>query len=343
MKRKSLLFTFALSLMMAGTLMMSCTKTGPEGIAGKDGEDGADAATTCMTCHDFSDDLLAKMHQYQNSAHASAANVNRSNEGCAQCHTSQGFRTMVETGEIAAVTNPVAVNCRTCHQIHETYTPADYALRGTDAFTMELTDHTYDFGSSNQCAKCHQGRETTPFPTAGAEPVNITNMRWGPHYSTQANMFAGVGAIEIAGPLPYSNSAHTTVVEDGCVSCHMGIASGITSGGHQMNITVGTSRNLNGCVDCHTDQAVIVATLNENKAEIEGLTAELKGLLVEQGLLNETTGYIPVPQVLTQDQLSYILNYKLVYYDHSAGAHNYRYTRAILTNTIAAINAKNSI
>ncbi len=349
MKRQISLLTLATSafLVLSFVTFSSCTKTGPEGPPGKDGEDGLNADASCVTCHDFSDDLLTKVHQFANSAHGSGANVDRSNEGCAQCHTSQGFRLMVDSGMIAAVSSPAIINCRTCHKIHETYTPADYALRGSGAIAMVMGGPAaeYNYGTSNVCANCHQGRTVTPYPVAGGDPVSITNKRYGPHYGPQSNMFIGKGGYEIDGPMPYSNSPHTLAVTNGCVTCHMdGNPVGLQAGGHQMNITYnGTSKLLTGCTvsGCHTDAAVVKSMFDENRAEIAALELELETALKDMGLL-DADGYVAVPATLTQDQLGIILNLKLVHYDHSYGAHNYRYTKALLVNSLAAL-AKSSV
>ncbi|GAB1402982.1 hypothetical protein MASR1M74_01600 [Lentimicrobium sp.] len=105
MKMKSVFLSIAsIILMVTGSVLISsCTKEGPEGPAGKDGLDGEDATATCVKCHDFTDELLTKNFQYANSTHASGHNIDRNTEGCSQCHTSQGFRMLVDSGVMAAI------------------------------------------------------------------------------------------------------------------------------------------------------------------------------------------------------------------------------------------------
>lgn len=348
MKMKSVFFSIAsvVLLISSSVLVSSCTKEGPAGMAGsagKDGIDGEDATATCVKCHDFSDDLLTKNFQYGNSLHASGANLNHNTEGCAQCHTSQGFRMMIDSGVIAAAPTPAPINCRTCHKIHETYTPADYALRTMAPVTMIMGGPaaTYDYSTSNLCANCHQGRKVTPFPVLGGEPVTLTaaNARFGPHHATQANMLMGKGAYEIPGSLPYSNSAHTNVVTKGCVTCHMsGNPNGIVAGGHQMALSSTGTTLLSGCTvsGCHTDAAAIKSIFTENRNEIIGLYAQLEQQIKDLGWINSSTGLV-VPGTYTQDQLGIILNTKFVEADYSNGTHNYRYTRALLKNSLEAL------
>lgn len=352
-KSLSLILSTLVLMVMSSILISSCTKEGPAGPAGQDGIDGDNANATCITCHDFSDDLLTKSYQYAKSVHASGAHLNHNAEGCAQCHTSQGFRMKVDSGVIVGIASPAPINCRTCHKIHETYTTADYRLRTSTAVEMIMGGPaaSYDYGSSNICAECHQGRTVKPFPVAGGEPVTLTaaNARFGPHHATQANMLMGKGAYEIAGSIPYSNSPHTTAVTSGCVTCHMqGDPMGLNAGGHQMGLTYDSygspAKLLSGCTvsGCHTNAAAVKSMFDENRAEIVGLYAQLEEQLKTLGWINASSGLV-VPGTYTQDQLGIILNQKYIEADYSNGAHNYRYTKALLVNSLEALAAKKGV
>lgn len=342
MRRK---FTFVVLssfffLLLGSMIITSCTKEGPAGPPGADGEDGANAAETCTACHDFSENLLAKVDQYDHSVHASGANINRNYENCSQCHTSQGFRTFLEDGSMSNVAEPTAINCRTCHPIHETYTMADYSVRTSDPVALLLNDAEYDYENSNLCVNCHQARPVNPYPAVGGGDITITNARWGPHYSTQSNMFAGMGkgAIELPGSETYRNSTHANAIDDGCITCHMSTPYGYKAGGHQMNVKYGEdSYNLSACSDCHSDMTSTTANLTDHRTEIQGLLEDLKTLIEDQGLMNPN-GMFTTPITLTATQAGAVLNYKLVYYDRSYGAHNYPYTKALLVNSIEALN-----
>jgi hypothetical protein len=54
--------------------------------------------------------------------------------------------------------NPTHQDCRTCHQIHTTYTGADWALETDAPVVMVTSGATFDGGSGNLCANCHQAR-----------------------------------------------------------------------------------------------------------------------------------------------------------------------------------------
>jgi hypothetical protein len=335
-----LVMTIAMALLAGSFLTSGCTKEGPEGKPGLDGLDGKDGAESCSSCHNFSEFLLAKISQYSNSKHASGTNTDRNGASCSQCHTSMGFRNYIADGSTGVIDNPTPINCRTCHPIHESYTSEDYGLRTMAAVNLTVGEHVYDKGNSNLCANCHQARSVSPYPVAGGEDLTITNARYGPHYGPQSNMLAGKGPFPIPGSMPYINSAHTNLVDKGCVTCHMSPATGIWGGGHQMNVkyTTGsgsTAYQYTGCLasGCHTSTAEVTALIDPNRAEISGLMTQLKDRLQSKGLLN-TQELVPVPLTMTQMEAAAIMNYKFIYGDHSYGAHNYRYTKALLVNTL---------
>jgi hypothetical protein len=326
-------------LLATSIFTVSCTKEGPPGPPGADGQD---ATETCMTCHNFSETIVTAFSQYANSIHASGNNVNQTGANCSRCHTSQGFRNFLADGEMAAVTNPAMINCRTCHKIHETNTEADWELRTMEAVALVVGGASYDYGNSNLCANCHQARSVTPYPVPGGDDITITNARYGPHYGPQANMLAGSGPFEVPGSMPYQNSKHTDMIPDGCITCHMSPAVGLSAGGHQMNLSYTTSAgatayNYSGCTTCHTDAAALSSSMAQNRAEISALKYQLRDLLQEKGLLNAAE-LIPVPLTMTQVEAGAIMNYKFVYGDNSDGAHNYLYTKALLVNTLESPN-----
>ncbi|MBZ0243941.1 MAG: hypothetical protein K8F24_12040, partial [Bacteroidales bacterium] len=203
MKIQKLTLAMAI-LFMASLSFVSCTKEGPAGIPGKNGEDGIngqDGTAGCITCHDNSQTLFAKTSQWESSIHATGGNFVRNTGDCATCHTSQGFLGFHDgsydpNADGAAVSNPNPPNCYTCHNVHETYTEADWTLTVSGPVTMHNTTQTPDFGAGSLCASCHQGREVTPFPVEGGDDITITGIRYGVHYGTQANVLKGTGLFE---------------------------------------------------------------------------------------------------------------------------------------------------
>ena len=159
-----------------------------------------------------------------------------------------------------------------------------------------------DGGKSNLCVKCHQPR---PFSNAltgnvldydalktatglayDGNPSGTTNIikpayRSHVHYGAIGAVYAGMGGVEFAGTLPYTNSAHTQAAS--CSDCHMGTMAG-RSGGH----TFSAVGKFDGCnaTGCHT--TAITAT-NTNlwlnpRNEIKGLLATLATKLSINGV-----------------------------------------------------------
>ncbi|MBN2805952.1 MAG: cytochrome c3 family protein [Prolixibacteraceae bacterium] len=334
---------FAVMILLSSFLFTGCTKEGPQGLPGLDGEDGKDGAQTCSECHNMSEFLVARIEQYNHSTHATGANTNRSTAGCARCHTSMGFRNFIIDSTDVNVDNPTPINCRTCHPIHETFTSDDFALRTTDSITL-MNGDIYNYGQSNLCVNCHQARPISPYPDlSSSEKVTISSIHYGPHHAPQANMFMSTGPVEIKGSMPYLNSAHTKMVYNGCVTCHMSPATGVLGGGHQMGVkytTVSGSEayQYTGCftADCHGTVSEINGMIVPNRAEITALIEELNSKLMAKGFFDDH-GHLIAPLTLTQKEAAVILNYLFVVEDKSFGAHNFRYTKALLTNSIEAL------
>lgn len=360
--KKNYLFLSMLvtGLMIFAIAISSCTKEGPAGAPGKDGEDGIDGqdgTATCIECHDNSQDIFAKVNQWEASTHATGGNFERNGTSCAPCHTSQGFLERMAAGTMetgAAISNPNPPNCYTCHNIHDTYTTDDWALTYTDP--VELWNSgagaraTIDLGTGNLCGNCHQSRVVDPFPVDG-QNYEITNRRYGPHHGPVANMIAGMGGYEYPGQ-SYGNSMHTNLVTNSCTTCHMAEAYGTQSGGHQMGASYeyhgSVELNVAGCTECHPDEDGLITLVEETQEEINGLLADLKTAMMNGGILTEDDYVMGAdgenyasssnPANLTADQLGAIVNYQTVREDRSAGVHNYLYAKALLQTSIDALS-----
>jgi hypothetical protein len=342
-------------LLFAGFFaLMSCE--GPKGAdgaigpQGPQGPAGPSGAEQCGVCHNNTTDLVAKQVQWASSRHATGLNFERSTKDCAPCHTSQGFIEVVETGALttaADVQNPVGQNCRTCHTIHTKYDASDWALRKTDATKLQLTGTTADFKRGNVCAQCHQARTATLPDPATQETFEVTNVRWGPHHSTAANILAKSGAIEMAGSVEYKDTKHLQFVSKGCVSCHMANAYGAQAGGHSMWMSYdyhgSEVDNVAACTGCHDG----LKKFDDKNQIITNTTAkltELRNLLASKNILDTTASYgVYSSDILKKGTYPSKLaaaawNYLLVASDGSRGVHNPGYIKAILQNSIEAAN-----
>ncbi len=333
-------FTFIAAILF---VFISCTKEGPQGPPGKDGEDGIngqDGTASCIQCHDNSQVWEAKVLQWSASVHATGGNFERNDAECAACHTSQGFLQRMANGTHEAdgkVLNPNPPNCYTCHNIHSTYTPADYSFTYADPLNLWINDQPVDFGKGNLCANCHQPRIPDPLPVVGGGDFTITSPYWGAHHGPQAAILGGTGGYEVGSG--YSNSNHTTAVTDGCVVCHMAEAYGDQAGGHTMKMHYeyhGKEKlNTAGCVACHPNADGLAALIEITQDDINNLLGNLKGILLDQGLIDSTDRVIP--GTMTADQAGAVMNYNMVREDGSEGIHNHKYAKALLENSIESL------
>ena len=353
------LFLAKLSMLLMVMVLIAagCTKEGPQGPAGADGTNGTngidgtngtDGTAGCIECHDNSQGLEAKVLQWEGSYHATGGAYYENTTSCAPCHTSQGFLERMAAGTqttAATIQDPLPPNCYTCHDIHNTYTTEDLGLTYSAPVAYWMNPYEVaapDFGSGNLCSNCHQSRISTPFPAVGsADNYTITSFRYGPHHGPMSNMLGGFGGYRVPGSLTYTNSPHTSV-PDGCVTCHMGTYNAEEMvGGHNMGANIADN-----CLACHPDG--IETETEEMQAEIEGLLAQLATELANDGILNAETGYLAGdnggnasstnPANLTANELGAFYNYKFVEEDKSGGVHNYKYAKALLTNSIEALS-----
>jgi nitrate/TMAO reductase-like tetraheme cytochrome c subunit len=337
-------------LMIASMSFMSCTKEGPAGLPGKDGKDGKDGengingldgTATCAVCHDNSQVNFAVTRHWEKSQHAMGNTYLRNSASCAGCHTSQGFREIILTGEdntAATIANPNPPNCYTCHNVHGEYNINDWALATTAPVTLRITGDAIDLGKGNLCANCHQPRQPGPMPEVDGADVTITNFRFGPHYGAQAVIASGKGGFEIG--TGYTNSAHVNMVENSCVTCHLVENAGENAGGHMMNLSYGDPENpsvlTTACTACHTNPETLETLMTNVKTELADLLAELNAKLKEKGIMNEAN--YAVEGTWPANYAGALINHNLVKYDHSNGVHNYPYAKKLLENSIAALD-----
>jgi len=330
MHRKLLLT--GLALLGAGLILAACAgqagPSGPAGPAGPAGPPGEVVAAdlSCTECHNDTTLIVSKEAQFrENSVHGTGESfVRGEGTNCAGCHGTEGAQARIAAGlpphdpSVEGVVNVSPFDCRTCHQIHTTYTRADFALTGDgQPAPMEMTGGTYDGGLGNLCANCHQIRNELPVAADGNIDLG-TDTRFGTHYGVEAQMLLGVGGLGVEG----SPSPHYQIVEDTCVACHMG---------EERNHTY--LPDVERCQACHTDLEDF--DFNSVQTEIEGMLAEVHELLIASGIMNEEGRSIP--GVYPEEIAMAMWNYKLVEYDQSMGVHNSDYARALLTQALEAL------
>ena len=289
---------------------------------------------TCFNCHsDENTALVAAQLQWEHSVHGSSANTNRSSTPCNGCHTSEGFKSRIETGTVPAlVENPTAIHCFTCHAPH---TNGDFRLRVQTAQQL-ANGFSFDVGSANLCVSCHHARENVnTYVHTESGTTNIPNNRWGPHHSVQGDMLFGSNGYEYAG-YAYDRTEHRTATEDGCVDCHQKFTRNSKVGGHTWNMRWtdedGTIQNTAACVPCHG--ATTSFDINGVQTETAELVDSLKTILVGRGWVNPSTGAPVGGLTLTNDEAGAIWNYLMIEEDRSGGVHNRAYMQGLLKSAI---------
>jgi len=309
---------------------------GPAGPVGPTGPAGPVATATCSECHNDTTLVTARQVQLANSLHGGGYTFERNGADCAICHTSEGFSERIANNsyEIAEdVENPSPINCRTCHEVHTTYTKADFKLTVEKPVTLKLTGDTIDLGEANLCVSCHQPRWAYDIPEVGGDDVEVTSIRYGPHHGPQSTMLTG-----LAGYGEFKGSSVHAAVPDGCVTCHMADAYGKQAGGHTFNMAYEyhghETPNLAGCKMCHGDN---IESFDRNglQTEVEELMAEAKALLIAEGLLGEDN--YAIEGTYTSEQAGALWNYRTVLEDRSLGIHNPQFTKALLQTAIDAL------
>jgi hypothetical protein len=285
-------------------------------------QDGGDL--TCTVCHNDTTLITGKETAWSESVHGTGtAYVRGTSADCAGCHSGGAFSAMVAAGLTpnqveAGDPNPTRQDCRTCHNIHTTYTADDWSLETTDPVTLIAFDGvTYDGGKGNLCANCHQPR--TAFAADENGMVNVSSTHWGPHHGPQSAMLLGVGG---AGDTAGSASPHSMAVADTCVTCHL------YEGNHSFDPNVAV------CQQCHSDATDF--DVEGVQTQVEGLLSDLSDALIAKGMLSEEDA--PVVGEYPEAEAAALWNYIYVSHeDKSKGVHNPGYTIALLQASIDAL------
>jgi hypothetical protein len=331
------------TLIIASVFIAACAgpqgepgPAGPPGPAGAQGPAGAVPAASelsCTECHNDTTIIVSKEGQFrENSVHGTGeAFIRGETTACAGCHGTEGAKARINAGlpphdpSVEGVVNVSAFDCRTCHNIHMTYTSEDWALTGAaQPVKMEYSDGTFDGGAGNLCANCHQIRNSKPEVVGGN--VEITSSRFGTHYGVESQMLLGEGGFGLTGdPGP-----HYKGVDNTCVACHMG---------EERNHTY--LPEVERCVECHSDAEDF--DIDGVQAEVSAMLEELHTLFVDKGLLNpETDLWIAsssTPLVVPEAVAQAMWNYKFVTYDQSNGVHNSEYAKDLLEAALETMRA----
>ncbi len=315
---------------------------GTAGPAGPQGPAGPAGNSTCQECHNDDSRIVVRELQYQFSVHYLGGDYDRNEAPCAACHTHQGFIERIASGAQTAgpIDDPSPQGCRTCHQIHTTFTDSDFALTTTAPVSLWYAPgETVDFGEGNLCAQCHQARPVTPLPTIGGPDVTVTSSRYGGHHSPVAEVMGGVGLFEFPGSAtidggPFVHGGPSV----GCAKCHMATPiNGAQAGGHSLNMAADGDDNVNGCNSsgCHST----VEDFNKYgvQADVQGKLDQLATLLRAKGIMAAAPSVSSVAGTWPANVAAAFLNWQMITEDKSLGIHNPPYVLDVLQNTIQAM------
>ncbi len=264
------------------------------------------ADLTCTECHNDTTLIWSKEAQFrEHSVHGTGeAFIRGEGTNCAGCHGTEGAKARINAGlpphdpSVEGVTNVSPYTCRTCHNIHTTYTSADFSLTGgAQPVNLEYTDGTFDGGQGNLCSNCHQIRNQQPEVTDGN--IEVTSSRFGTHHGAESQMLLGEGGLGVSG----SSSAHYRLVEDTCVGCHMG---------EERNHTYEPDEDR--CQECHED--VEDFDINGVQTEVQAMIDELTALFTDQGFIDPDNGRW-VTGTYPEEHANAMWNYKFVIEDQS--------------------------
>jgi hypothetical protein len=285
------------------------------------------ADLTCAECHNETHVISAKVAAQGMHPHTTGRGWSYAGgrADCTGCHSGASFVDMVAAGldpeEVEAVTDVAPIDCRTCHQVHNTYTAEDWALTvEVESVPLYAFEGEFEGGTGNLCATCHQPRRAIAEASEGN--IDITSSHYGPHHGPQVAVMMGVGG---AGPeAEGAPGAHYSMVENTCVSCHIADGSSHTF-----------APTLAACTGCHADAEDF--DINGLQTEVEEKLDTLLGYLIANGLMEEGDPHpAPVRGTYPAEQTQAAWNYILLSYeDHSHGVHNPAYTKALLDWSIS--------
>src|SRR5680860_81435 len=289
--------------------------------------DGGMDADSCKACHDDSSLITGKQTAWAMSGHGAgtAYDYAGGRSGCTGCHSGEGFSAMVAAGQSpneveTASGEPTRQDCRACHDIHTSYTDADWSLETTAAVDMfEVEGATYDGGEGNLCANCHQVRHIfSDSVSADGESATIDSTHWGAHHGPQSAVLLGIAG---AGDVEGSPSMHYSLVGDTCVTCHLG-----ENNNHTFEPDTAA------CSTCHgdVDDFDIDGTQTDIQAKLDQLEAALKA----DGLFDAEGGV--VTGTYATAKAAAVWDWTMLSEDGSLGVHNPDYAMDLLDAGLAA-------
>ena len=323
-------------------------------LSGHSMNSGSTRAGMCAQCHSSEGYIATVNGTFSDTAPQFADATKLSSKTCTTCHSMHS----------------------TFDFVNDSSSP-DYALRQIGPVVQKINpSNTLSIGArstSNTCIQCHQTRHDSAgfykipvtgsdekdnegnlvmdvaagtfkfwYATGATTSITYRNSNVGVHDGPQGDLFIGTSGIQIAGSattLPAAKSSGHFLGAT-CVSCHMGETVDGTQGSHTFKVTE------KACVSCHTGT---VPTIVPGYAEgFEALRLALSaktqyfttsatngsiGVNLAKPATINTTNTLIVPLKYVQAYW----NYRLLRSELSNGVHNPLYAKALIQNSIEAL------
>lgn len=312
----------------------------------------------CGQCHDepWRHNRYA---QYENSLHSEAlwsssfaqgaSSQNNTLGNCIRCHDAEGFvnftkgMTTNTTGMVEG--SHIAITCQTCHDPHSGHTRTTPVAADTLGNGFKYTVG----GKGMLCMSCHKARRDV----VSYVKTNVTSSHWGPHHSTQTDVYLGQNAAEYG--TPFISGNHKNSVKDGCVDCHMatttdtGTVTRDKVGQHSWSLhnEAANYDHVKGCQDCHGSNIKSFKDFTasddfDGNGKIEDIMTEVKGMLTKLSIKLPPVGIdsISYSDIGARNDLNLrkaYWNYMLIAYEGSYGMHNAKFSIDVLRKTLASL------
>ena len=350
---------------------------GVDGADGIDGVDGGAAECIACHSNEHREDIYTSFDFSGHALNGHTGGYYGSREDCAQCHSNEGYTDLMETGSVRPggyfdngpaeyliddngtpddetddffvldddpdsptfglpiITNETfqtatKIACNTCHGTHSSF---DFENDGYDMALRQAFEPValyydpsivVDLGLSNTCVNCHQPRNSYVVPGPVDDYTN-TSSRFGPHHGPQSTIVYGILGAEVTGSLTYPAAGTNGHVGVSCIGCHMGET---TDGGDGVHSFWPTG---NACAQCHAIdiENLLIAGFD---TDMEALKADLVAL----GVIAANDR--PIPGTYPANVAQALWNYRTLLEDKSHGIHNPEYAKALLANSIEALD-----
>jgi hypothetical protein len=349
-------------------LMMQCAKEGPMGPPGADGVDGQDANTTCLNCHSAAT-WGAIETAFAATKHASGTSWSYAGERgyCNYCHSADAFLAFVESGIDNGIISGAALKCNSCHDNHGNLEDSAIAeLRVVNAAMSLINEgETYEHGTGNTCAQCHQARnygssydnvsEDAQYERTftGDDMAVYANAAVGPEgsvttygtdsivvvfdvptthvyiSSTHAGPHHGPQANVFAADVGYPiGTAFTRDFHTDCSGCHLNNAADF---GHSF------VPDITQCDACHGSAYDVSSVMSDISSRLDALQTALEGI---HAIHVEDDGVHPMYASITRAQFQAFWNFMVIYEDQSMGVHNPDYVELMLSTAETTMGLK---